>query len=40
MYSLESGANGGWHILDPDGDPIAWVPSEEEAEALLSHLNR
>lgn len=29
-----------WAILDPDGDKICIVYSEEEANALLSHLNR
>ena len=27
-------------ILDPDGDQIAVVLSETEAEILISHLNR
>lgn len=29
-----------WNIYDPDGDVIARVLSEEEADVLLSHLNR
>ena len=29
-----------WSILDPDGVVIATVVSEENAEILLSHLNR
>ena len=29
-----------WEVLDPDGDQITIVLSEEEAEALVSHLNR
>jgi len=29
-----------WDILDPDGDLLAQVGSAEEADALLSHLNR
>ena len=29
-----------WDILDPDGDIIASVSSEDEADALLFHLNR
>lgn len=27
-------------ILDPEGDILAVVMSQEEAEALVSHLNR
>lgn len=27
-------------ILDPDGDEIATVSTQVEAEALISHLNR
>lgn len=29
-----------WEVLDPDGDQLTIVLSEEEAEALVSHLNR
>lgn len=29
-----------FEILDPDGDQLAVVFSEGEAEALISHLNR
>ena len=29
-----------WSILDPQGDYIAGGLCEEEADALLSHLNR
>jgi len=29
-----------WSILDQQGDEIAVVFSEDEAEALISHLNR
>lgn len=41
MYTAQMGVEPWtWHILDPDGDPIATVGSAEEADALLSHLNR
>lgn len=29
-----------WEILDPDGDWICTVIGEDNANALLSHLNR
>jgi hypothetical protein len=29
-----------WEILDPEGDHICYVNTEEEAYSLLSHLNR
>ncbi len=29
-----------WKILDPEGDYICQVETEEEADGLLSHLNR
>lgn len=29
-----------WEIEDPEGDVIATVETEAEAEALVSHLNR
>lgn len=29
-----------FRIMDPDGDEIAVVFSQDEAEALVSHLNR
>lgn len=29
-----------YQVLDPDGDEIAVVLSERDAEALVSHLNR
>ena len=31
---------GRWDILDPDGEVIATVDTEAEADTLLSHLNR
>lgn len=32
--------DGQYAILDPEGDELAVVDSEGEAEALVSHLNR
>jgi hypothetical protein len=29
-----------WDILDPDGDRICTIEFEDQADALLSHLNR
>lgn len=29
-----------WEILDPQGDNLAMVYSEAEAEILVSHLNK
>lgn len=41
MYTKESHANSEkFHILDPDDCPICTVQNEDEADALLSHLNR
>lgn len=44
MYTKEHDADhtygGGWMILDPDGDWIASTPTQGQADALLSHLNR
>jgi len=46
MYTAEPcenddlGEPGDWVILDSDGDWICTVGSEDQAEALMSHLNR
>lgn len=40
MYTYEKTEIGTFIILDPDGTGLAVVKSLEEAEALLSHLNR
>lgn len=40
MYSYEENELYGFNILDPDSDIIATVKSVEEAEVLISHLNR
>jgi hypothetical protein len=44
MYSKEreqiNPCDSVWNILDPQGDQICQVFSEEEANGLLSHLNR
>lgn len=41
MYTKQSADNRhAWAILDPDGDYICTVVTEEGADALLSHLNR
>lgn len=47
MYTKEEitenadvGEMGEWMILDHDGDCIATVRTEHEADVLLSHLNR
>jgi len=29
-----------WEILDPDGDQICTIIGKDNAEALLSHLNK
>ena len=39
-YDAAKGHKGMWEILDPDGDWICDVPTEGQAEALLTHLNR
>lgn len=41
MYTTEySYAGDCWCILDPEDVCIAEVPSEGQAQALISHLNR
>jgi hypothetical protein len=45
MYSYEPGYNytlssPAFYVLDPEGDVLAVVMSQEEAETLVSHLNR
>jgi hypothetical protein len=42
MYTTEpvDGSSGYWEILDPDGNQICDVFGEDNANALLSHLNR
>lgn len=41
MYKYEAEPDGGgFSIMDPQGDHIATVFSEEQALGLLSHLNR
>jgi hypothetical protein len=41
MYTYEEHAHCDLcHIIDPDGVVICSVRDEEEAKALLSHLNR
>lgn len=44
MYTKEGWAvDGGdecWDILDPEGVRICTVDTEDETDALLSHLNR
>lgn len=38
QYNNDSGL---WHIYTPDGETeLAWMQTEEEADTLLSHLNR
>lgn len=39
MYTKEQ-YEFGWNILDPQGDLICQVNDEDEADGLLSHLNR
>jgi hypothetical protein len=40
MYTTEQAYSGNWSICDPDGDAICEVSSKQEADDLLSHLNR
>lgn len=43
MYTIEQSEELGpsyWDILDPEGDVVVTVEGQEQAEALLSHLNR
>lgn len=28
-----------WHISDKNDDPAGWADSEEEAQAVVAHLN-
>lgn len=41
-YTAEQDVEGKnvWYILDPEGIFICYVYSQDEMEALLSHLNR
>ena len=29
-----------YNIYDPEGTVICWVPTKDQAQALISHLNR
>jgi len=39
-FDSSYGKNGGWEILDPDGDWVCYIEGEANADFLLSHLNR